>query len=104
MRSREGRLPSYQCNEYLSPKMNQSPGLLELSLDVMAYEVEQAENGDEALRLLKRSDSRVSLVLLDIMMPFKDGIETLREIRQFNKNLPVIMLPGVRRLLQSSRQ
>jgi two-component system response regulator AtoC len=67
---------------------------LELSLRCHGYEVEQAENGDEALRLLKRSDSRVSLVLLDIMMPFKDGIETLREIRQFNKNLPVIMLSG----------
>ena len=27
-------------------------------------------------------------------MPFKDGIETLREIRQFDKYLPVIMLSG----------
>jgi two-component system, NtrC family, response regulator AtoC len=67
---------------------------LELSLRCHGYEVEHAENGDEALRLLKGGNSRVSLVLLDIMMPFKDGIETLREIRQFNKNLPVIMLSG----------
>jgi len=67
---------------------------LELTLRCHGYEVEQAENGDEALKFLKRSDSRVSLVLLDIMMPFKDGIETLREIRQFNKNVPVIMLSG----------
>jgi two-component system response regulator AtoC len=67
---------------------------LDLSLRCHGYEVEQAENGDEALKFLRRSDSRVSLVLLDIMMPFKDGIETLREIRQFHKNLPVIMLSG----------
>jgi two-component system, NtrC family, response regulator AtoC len=67
---------------------------LELSLRCHGYEVEQAENGNEALEILQGRDSGVSLVLLDIMMPFKDGIETLREIRQTNKNLPVIMLSG----------
>jgi len=67
---------------------------LELSLRCHGYDVEQAENGDEAMKVLHGRDSSVSLVLLDIMMPFKDGIETLREIRQFNKNLPVIMLSG----------
>ncbi len=67
---------------------------LELSLRCHGYEVEQAENGDEALKLLKSRRTDISLVLLDIMMPFKDGIETLSEIRQFNKNLPVIMLSG----------
>ncbi len=67
---------------------------LELSLRCHGYEVEQAENGDEALKVLKASVNGISLVLLDIMMPFKDGIETLREIRQFDKSLPVIMLSG----------
>jgi two-component system response regulator AtoC len=67
---------------------------LELSLRCHGYEVEQAENGDEALKILQGRDSGVSLVLLDIMMPFKDGIEPRREIRQFNKDLPVIMLSG----------
>ena len=67
---------------------------LDLSLRSHGYEVEQAENGDEVLKVLKGSVNGISLVLLDIMMPFKDGIETLREIRQFNKNLPVIMLSG----------
>jgi two-component system response regulator AtoC len=67
---------------------------LELSLQCHGYAVEQAENGDETLKFLKNNDTGVSLVLLDVMMPFKDGIETLREIRQFNKTLPVIMLSG----------
>src|ERR1700730_9545892 len=68
---------------------------LTLSLRCRGYEVEHAENGNEVLNLLKDKDNRVSLVLLDIMMPWKDGIETLREIRQLYKNLPVVMLSGI---------
>jgi two-component system response regulator AtoC len=68
---------------------------LSLSLRCRGYEVEQVENGDEALNFLKQKDNGVSLVLLDIMMPWKDGIETLREIRQLDKNLAVVMLSGI---------
>ena len=48
-----------------------------------------AYNGLECLKLLKNND--ISLVILDIMMPKLDGIETLNEIRKL-ENLPVIML------------
>ena len=68
---------------------------LALSLRCRGYEVEQAENGNEVLSFLKQKDNGVSLVLLDIMMPWKDGIETLREIRQLDKTLPVVMLSGI---------
>jgi two-component system response regulator AtoC len=68
---------------------------LALSLRCRGYEVEQAENGNEVLNFLKEKDNRVSLVLLDIMMPWKDGIETLREIRQLYKHLPVVILSGI---------
>src|ERR1700675_1917328 len=68
---------------------------LALSLRCRGYQVEHAENGNEVLNFLKDKDNRVSLVLLDIMMPWKDGIETLREIRQLHKNLPVVMLSGI---------
>ncbi len=48
-----------------------------------------AYNGEEALELLKSEE--IDLVLLDIMMPVKDGIETLAEIRR-QYNMPVILL------------
>ena len=48
-----------------------------------------AYNGEEALELLKSEE--IDLVLLDIMMPVKDGIETLAEIRS-SYNMPVILL------------
>lgn len=50
------------------------------------------DNGVEAIEILK--SQRVSLVLLDVMMPDFDGIETLQEIRNdpFIKDVPVMML------------
>lgn len=51
-----------------------------------------ADNGVEGIDILKAQ--RVSLVLLDVMMPDFDGIETLQEIRNdpLIKNVPVMML------------
>jgi two-component system, NtrC family, response regulator AtoC len=67
---------------------------LTLSLRCRGYQVDHVENGNEAMNFLRDKDNKVSLVLLDVMMPWKDGIETLREIRQMDKNLPVVMLSG----------
>jgi two-component system, NtrC family, response regulator AtoC len=69
-------------------------GFLEMTLRCQGYQVELAENGDEVLAHL-RERRACSAVLLDIMMPNKDGIETLREIRQFDGDLPVVMLSGM---------
>src|SRR5271170_1020966 len=69
---------------------------LELQLRCRGYAVQHAENGDEVLNVVREgSGSGVSLILLDIMMPCKDGIETLREIRRFDKTLPIIVLSGL---------
>lgn len=54
------------------------------------YEIAEAENGAEAVELV--ANMRIDLVLLDIMLPEKDGYEVLREIRTINKRIPVIML------------
>ncbi|MHB1454112.1 MAG: response regulator transcription factor [Saccharofermentanales bacterium] len=49
----------------------------------------EASNGLEALE--KFSQDRFALVILDIMMPFKDGLQVCREIRQ-QSDVPVVML------------
>ncbi len=54
------------------------------------YEVVEAENGEEAISLFK-SDKKISLIVLDVLMPKLDGFETLVEIRKLSK-IPVIML------------
>lgn len=53
------------------------------------YEIEEAENGMEAIRLCNEKD--FDLILLDIMMPELDGFSTCKEIKK-RKDIPVIML------------
>lgn len=57
------------------------------------YEVFEAENGFDALRVLETN--KVDLIILDIMMPRMDGFETLKEIRK-TKDTPVIMLSAMK--------
>ena len=62
---------------------------LKIYLSSEGYHVYEAFNGEEAIDLMHRED--VQLVILDIMMPKKDGIQTMVEIREFS-NVPVILL------------
>lgn len=59
------------------------------------YKVVTINSGVRALRYLEQECP--DLILLDIEMPQKNGIETLREIRMMEnrKDIPVIMLTGV---------
>src|SRR5215469_1289795 len=65
---------------------------LRIALSHQNYSTEIADDGDEAIELLTRPGSDVSLVLLDIVMPRRDGLDTLCELRRINPTLPVIML------------
>ena len=62
---------------------------LKIYLSGEGHEVIAAYDGQEALDILR--DQKVDLVLLDVMMPVMDGIETMSEIRKFS-NVPIIML------------
>jgi two-component system response regulator AtoC len=69
-------------------------GYLEIALKCLGYSVELAQDGDEVLSCLQASRSEISAVILDIMMPNRDGMDTLREIRRTDPNLPVIIVSG----------
>ncbi|MBV8809887.1 MAG: sigma-54-dependent Fis family transcriptional regulator [Acidobacteriaceae bacterium] len=66
-------------------------GYLEMAVKCMGYDVMLAQDGDEVLSLLQE-DNKYHVVLLDIIMPRKDGIEALRDIRKMSNSLPVIMV------------
>jgi two-component system response regulator AtoC len=69
-------------------------GYLTNLLRIRHCDVETAEDGESALAAIE-GGSAPDLVLLDIMMPGIDGIETLRRIRELNPSLPVVMLSVV---------
>lgn len=61
-------------------------------LETRDFDVIEAFGGDEALAKIAEQD--VDVVVLDVLMPGKDGVETLREIKQVKPILEVIMLTG----------
>jgi DNA-binding response OmpR family regulator len=66
--------------------------LVSFRLERADYEVVQANDGEEALRLVK--ELRPDLAVLDLMMPKLNGYEVIREIRrdEETKAIPVILL------------
>lgn len=63
--------------------------LLKTYLERFGMTLHRAADGEEGLRMLPEVEP--NLVLLDIMLPGKDGMEVCREIRR-SSNLPVVML------------
>lgn len=63
--------------------------LLKMYLEREEYTVEEAADGEEALKKALNEDYEV--ILLDLMMPGKDGLEVCKEIRE-HKSTPIMML------------
>jgi len=63
---------------------------LKLNLDFEGYTVISALDGEEGLK--RALNEAPDLILLDIMLPKKDGLDVCRELRQKNVTAPIIML------------
>lgn len=65
------------------------------SLKKAGFEVYEASDGEEGLRLAL--EKHPDLILLDLLMPKKDGFEMLKELRQDNwgEDVPVIILTNL---------
>src|ERR1700754_2640154 len=63
---------------------------LELLLTTEGYAADLAQNASEGL--LKLENSRYDLVLLDLMMPDRSGMEVLQEVRQRDRETPIFMI------------
>jgi DNA-binding NtrC family response regulator len=62
------------------------------AFEAQGYEVALAENGNAALRQLEQRP--IDLVLLDILMPEKEGLETLLEARDRFPSIPIFAMSG----------
>lgn len=54
-----------------------------------------AENGKEGIELIKKLKGQIDLVTLDITMPEIDGLQVLKEIRQIDPNIIVVMVTAL---------
>ena len=59
--------------------------------DMEGYEVETAEDGEVALKAMRTAE-KCDIVLLDIMLPKKDGFEVLEEAQEMGFSAPVLVL------------
>ena len=79
--------------EYKILIVDDEPDILEFlgyNLEKEGFRVSKASNGNDAIKLTKEIDPH--LIILDIMMPGKDGIETCREIKLINNTSIILFL------------
>jgi DNA-binding response OmpR family regulator len=67
-------------------------GGLRFNLEAEGYEVQVVETGEAALDLLKAPNAAFDVVVLDIMLPGKDGFTVMSELRQAGQFVPTLML------------
>src|SRR5213594_4553616 len=88
--------------------VDDEPGMLRYIrtlLEVDDYKVETASTGEEALERVQNG-LQPDLVLLDLLMPGIDGLETLEQLRQLRPGVKVVMLSCVadtRKVVQAIR-
>jgi len=64
--------------------------LMEIYLKQEGYNVLPAENGEKALEILESTNA--DLIIADIMMPEMDGYELVKELRNADFNMPILMV------------
>jgi DNA-binding response OmpR family regulator len=65
---------------------------LRFNLEAESYQVEVVETGEAALERLLPGPARFDVVVLDVMLPGKDGFTVMRELRQAGQFIPTLML------------
>lgn len=66
--------------------------MLRQMLEFEGYKIQEAANGKEALKM--QSQNPADLVITDLIMPEKEGIETIREMRKMFPDVKIIAMSG----------
>lgn len=67
-------------------------GVLRTSLEMNGFEVIQAADGEEGIQVFSKQGA--DLVLCDLFMPHKDGLEMIRELRRTFPGVKIIAMSG----------
>lgn len=63
-------------------------------LSEYGYTILLAEDGQEALEIYNSNNANIHLILMDIVMPRKDGISTYMEIKESHPHAAIILMSG----------
>lgn len=69
-------------------------GLLKDMLEGFGYEVIEAADGEKAVRLFEQNHKKIHLVILDVIMPGKNGKEAFEKIRNIRPDIKTIFMSG----------
>ena len=61
-------------------------------LEIAGHNVSSANDGDKGIEIIK--DTQPNLVITDIVMPTKEGMETIIDIKKFNPDTKIIAISG----------
>jgi CheY-like chemotaxis protein len=64
--------------------------LMKFWLESKGYSVVTAGDGENAVDLAKKEE--LDIILIDLRMPKMDGVEAIKKIREFDKNIPIIVI------------
>ena len=68
--------------------------LIKKILETNGYKVVTAPDGFEAEKILKNNDSKIKLIILDLIMPHMSGKEAFQRIRKITCDIPIIIASG----------
>jgi DNA-binding NtrC family response regulator len=63
-------------------------------LELYGYSVQEAENGEDALRVSEKYDGQIDLLLTDVVMPKMSGRETAERLQPLYPQMKVIYMSG----------
>ena len=75
-------------------------GALMATLEIAGHDITSAENGLEALEVLK--ENKFDLIISDIQMPKMNGVDLTKEVRK-NSQIPIILITGFSQIFETKQ-